>query len=90
MTEIGEIEGQSFFSVRFKFYVSETNKMSDEGYQYGALLDKLYINPLASSAERTKSGCDVIEYVKLFSIFTTGLKYYDTGIADTLRLMEGD
>lgn len=87
MTGIAEREGENFFSVRLKFYVAEINKMSDEKYQFGAILDKLYSNSLSLSTYPSPPS-DIVEYLKLSSIFATGLNHYNKAIIEIIQLME--
>jgi hypothetical protein len=88
MGEIGEHEGESFLAIRLKFYVAQTNEMYSKGYHFGQLLYPLYVNPMSVASQEESRNVDAVEYLKLMSIFTTGLKYYDQTINDIFQLLE--
>ncbi|WP_431213846.1 hypothetical protein ACQ86N_02800 [Puia sp. P3] len=88
MGEVGEREGESFLSIRLKFYIEQTNDMYSKGYSFGKLLYPLYVNPMSALSRDKSSDHDAGDFLKLMSIFTTGLKYYDKTINDIFQLLE--
>jgi hypothetical protein len=76
-------DGLKIYSNRIHFYLKETNKMKEQNFNYLPILDKLYLSPLSSSS-KINSNPDPIEYLRLVSTFSIGLKKYDELVKETI------